>query len=77
MAKKGELTQEDIMVYEVPEQGGSRYYLIEREPFEHNREKKAIHRKGTSADAVFRYKQDALAELERFPKKEEEAEAGE
>lgn len=78
MAKKGQLTQEDIMIYAVPERGETRYYLIERAPFEKNREKRALHRMGTSADAVFWHKEEALAELSKFPKAEvEEAEDAE
>jgi hypothetical protein len=70
LAKKGELTQEGIMVYEVPERGRYKYYLIEREPFEKNREKRGVFCFGSTADAVFWSRAEALAELARFPKGE-------
>lgn len=70
--KKGQLTQEDIMIYEVPERGQTRYYLIERAPFEANREKRGLHRMGVPADAVFWSKEAALEEFAKWPVPEEE-----
>ncbi|HEY3367334.1 MAG TPA: hypothetical protein VGK74_19935 [Symbiobacteriaceae bacterium] len=68
MAKGGNLTQKDITIWVMSEASGLKsYYLIEKEPFEKAGIKKSVHRVGTTGDAVFRYRDQAEAELARFP----------
>jgi len=72
LAKGGALTQKDLTILKMAYAGGtSMYYLIEKEPFEKEGLKKAVHRFGTMADAVFRYRDQAEAELAKFPTGEE------
>lgn len=71
---KGKLTQQDLMIWEMNQSNGvKQYYVIEREPFEKEGFKKAVHRIGTTGDAVFRYRDQAEAALAEFPPGEEEA----
>ncbi|HWI51916.1 MAG TPA: hypothetical protein VNT01_07230 [Symbiobacteriaceae bacterium] len=68
MAKGGKLTQQDIMIWTLEHSNGTKfYYLLEKEPFEKEGMKKAVHRVGTTGDAVFRYRDQAQAELAKFP----------
>jgi hypothetical protein len=68
MAKGGKLTQKDLMILELDKGNGTKvYYLIEKEPYEKEGIKKAVHRVGTTGDAVFRYRDQAEAELAKFP----------
>lgn len=74
MAKGGKLTQKDIMIWTLEHSNGTKfYYLIEKEPFEKEGLKKAVHRVGSSGDAVFRYRDQAEAELAKFPPGEDAA----
>lgn len=74
MAKGGKLTQKDIMIWTMEHPNGTKtYYLIEKEPFEAEGVKKAVHRVGSVGDAVFRYLDQAQAELAKFPPGEEPA----
>jgi hypothetical protein len=74
MAKGGKLTQQDIMIWTMEHPNGTKtYYLIEKEPFEKEGVKKAVHRPGTFGDAVFRYRDQAEAELVNFPPGEGQA----
>lgn len=74
MAKGGKLTQKDIMIWTMEHPNGTKaYYLIEKEPFQQEGAKKAVHRVGTTGDAVFRYRDQAAAELAKFPPGDEEA----
>lgn len=52
--------------------GTKTYYLIEKEPYLKDRIKKAVHRIGSTGDAVFAYLDQARAELAKFPPGEEE-----
>jgi len=68
MAKGGKLTQQDIVIWTLRHSNGTKvYYLLEKEPFEKEGMKKAVHRVGTTGDAVFRYRDQAQAELAKFP----------
>lgn len=68
MAKGGKLTQQDIMIWTMEQPNGTKcYYLLEKEPFEKEGVKKAVHRVGTFGDAVFRYRDQAEQELAKFP----------
>lgn len=68
MAKGGKLTQQDIMILKLEYPGGVKsYYLIEKEPYEKEGLKKAVHRVGSTGDAVFRYRDQAESELAKFP----------
>ncbi|HYG57081.1 MAG TPA: hypothetical protein VD902_03335 [Symbiobacteriaceae bacterium] len=68
MAKGGKLTQKDILILTLEHPNGTKlYYLVEKEPYEKERVKKAVHRLGTTGDAVFRYRDQAEEELARFP----------
>lgn len=70
---KGKLTQQDLMIWVMDHPNGTKYYyVIEREPFEKEGLKKAVHRAGTTGDAFFRYRDQAEAELAKFPPGEEE-----
>ncbi|MFZ5815475.1 MAG: hypothetical protein ACOY93_09275 [Bacillota bacterium] len=65
---KGGLTQKDLMIWVMDHPNGTKfYYLIEKEPFEKEGLKKAVHLPGTTADAVFRYRDQAEEALARFP----------
>lgn len=71
---KGTLTQQDLMIWVMDHPNGTKYYyVIEKEPFEKEGLKKAVHRVGTTGDAVFRYRDQAEAELAKFPPGEEPA----
>lgn len=71
---KGKLTQQDLMIWVMNHPNGTKYYyLIEKEPFEKEGVKKAVHRVGSTGDAVFRYRDQAEAELAKFPPGEEAA----
>lgn len=74
---KGKLTQQDLMIWVINHPNGTKhYYVIEKEPFEKEGVKRAVHRVGTTGDAVFAYRDRAEAELAKFPAGEtEEAEA--
>ncbi|HLN60561.1 MAG TPA: hypothetical protein VK464_03345 [Symbiobacteriaceae bacterium] len=77
MAKGGKLTQKDIMIWTMEHPNGTKtYYVIEKEPFETEGVKKSVHRVGSTGDAVFRYRDQAEAEIAKFPPGEEPA-AGE
>lgn len=52
--------------------GTKHFYLIEKEPFAKEGIKKAVHRLGTTGDAVFRYRDQALEELAKYPPGEAE-----
>lgn len=68
MAKGTKLTQKDIMIWTMRHPNGTlTYYLIEKEPFEKEGVKKSLHRIGSTGDAVFRYREDAQAELAKYP----------
>ncbi|MDF2628994.1 MAG: hypothetical protein K0R39_2825 [Symbiobacteriaceae bacterium] len=72
MAKGGKLTQKDIMIWKMEQANGMKsYYLLEKEPFETEGVKKAVHRVGTTGDAVFRYRDQAEQELAKFPSGED------
>lgn len=76
MAKGGKLTQKDIMIWTMNHPNGTKfYYLIEKEPYEKEGLKKALHRVGSMGDAVFRYLDQAQAELAKYPPGEEETPA--
>jgi hypothetical protein len=79
LAKGAKLTQADLMIWTMNHPNGTKtYYLIEREPFEKEGLKKAVHRIGTTgADAVFKYLDQAEAELAKWPAPEVEAPAAE
>lgn len=73
MAKGNKLTQQDLMIWVMHHPNGIKhYYLIEKEPFETEGFKKAVHLPGTSADTVYRYLDQAEAALAKFPTGEEE-----
>lgn len=68
MAKGDKLTQKDIMILTLRHPNGTRtFYLVEKEPYEKEGVKKALHRIGSTGDAVFRYLEDAQAELAKYP----------
>ncbi len=68
MAKGDKLTQKDIMIWTMHHPNGTRfYYLLEKEPFEKEGVKKALHRTGSTGDAVFRYLDQAEAEVAKYP----------
>jgi hypothetical protein len=70
---KGKLTQRDLMIWTMVRPNGTKvYYLIEKEPFEKEGFKKATHRLGTTGDAVFDYRDQAEAELAKYPPGEAE-----
>lgn len=76
MAKGGKLTQKDIMIWTMNHPNGTKtYYLIEKAPYQKDRVKKALHRVGSTGDAVFAYLDQAEAELAKFPLPEEAAPA--
>lgn len=78
MAKGDKLTQQDIMIWTMTHPNGTKtYYLIEKAPFEKEGVKKALHRVGGFGDAVFKYLDQAQAELAKFPPGEAAAPAGE
>lgn len=78
MAKGAKLTQADLMIWTMNHPNGTKtYYLIEREPFEKEGLKKAVHRTGSSGDAVFKFRDQAEAELAKWPEPEVEAPAAE
>lgn len=69
------LTQGDLMIWTMEHPNGQRfYYVIEKEPFLKEGLKKAVHRPGSTGDAVFRYKDQAEAEIAKFPPAETPAE---
>ena len=75
---KGGLTQADLMIWVMEHPNGIRfYYLIEREPYEREGLKKAVHRFGSTGDAVFRHRDQAEAELAKFPPGEADGDAQE
>lgn len=68
MAKGEALTQKDLMIWTMAHPNGIKtYYVIEKEPFRKEGLKKAVHRTGTTGDAVFAYRDQAEAELNKFP----------
>lgn len=68
MAKGGKLTQQDLMIWTMLHPNGLKYYyLIEKEPFETEGFKKAVHLPGTTTDSVFLYRDQAEAALGLFP----------
>ncbi len=68
MAKGGVLTQKDLMIWTMTHPNGIKtYYVIEKDPFFKEGVKKAVHRTGTTGDAVFAYRDQAEAELKKFP----------
>jgi hypothetical protein len=74
VAKGAQLTQKDLMIWTMNHPNGTKtYYLIEREPFEKEGVKKAVHRIGSTGDAVFKYRDQAEAELAKWPLPEEES----
>lgn len=73
---KGKLTQQDLMIWVMDHPNGTKYYyVIEKEPFEKEGLKKAVHRVGNTGDAVFRYRDQAEAEIAKFPPGEQAAPA--
>lgn len=71
---KGKLTQQDLMIWVMAHPNGTKlYYLIEKEPFEQEGLKKAVHRVGSTGDAVFQFRDQAEAALAQFPPGEEVA----
>lgn len=75
---KSKLTQQDLMIWVMNHPNGTKvYYVIEKEPFEKEGLKKAVHRIGTSGDAVFAHRDQAEAEIAKFPPGEETAAGGE
>lgn len=73
MAKGGKLTQKDIIIWTMEQPNGiKQYYLLEKDPFEKEGLKKAVHRVGSTGDAVFRYRDQAEQELAKFPSGEAE-----
>lgn len=75
MAKGGKLTKKDLMIWTMFHPNGTKaYYLIEKEPFEKEGIKKAMHRLGSTGDAVFRYLDQAEAELAKYPPGDDAAE---
>jgi|GEM_PF-2110492 len=71
---KGKLTQSDLMIWTMNHPNGTKfYYLIEKEPFEKEGVKKAVHRTGSTGDAVFRFRDQAEAELAKWPLPDEPA----
>ncbi len=78
MAKGKTLTQKDLMIWTMHHPNGTKtYYIIEKEPFEKEGIKKAVHRVGTTGDAVFAFLDQAEAELAKFPPGDEEEQAEE
>ncbi|HLO04350.1 MAG TPA: hypothetical protein VK191_14655 [Symbiobacteriaceae bacterium] len=76
MAKGAKLTQADLMIWTMTHPNGTKtFYLLEREPFETEGLKKAVHRTGSSGDAVFKFLHLAEAELAKWPAPEVEAPA--
>ena len=76
MAKGAKLTQADLMIWTMTHPNGTKtYYLLEREPFESEGLKKAVHRVGSTGDAVFKFLHLAEAELAKWPEPEVEAPA--
>lgn len=74
MAKGGALTQRDLMIWVMDHPNGTKfYYLIEKAPFLESGVKKAVHRVGSTGDAVFRHRDQAEGELAKFPSGDEEA----
>jgi hypothetical protein len=74
MGKGGKLTQKDLMIWTMEHPNGTKfYYVIEKEPFEKEGMKKAVHRVGSTGDAVFKYRDQAEEELAKFPAGAEEA----
>ncbi|MDB4896360.1 MAG: hypothetical protein JWN15_2622, partial [Firmicutes bacterium] len=71
---KGNLTQKDLMIWTMDHPNGTKfYYVIEKEPFQNEGFKKSVHRVGSNhGDAVFRYLDQAEAELAQWPPGEEE-----
>lgn len=68
MAKGGTLTQKDILILPMEHPNGTRtFYLVEKEAYEKEGVKKAVHRVGSTGDAVFRYRDQAEEELAKFP----------
>lgn len=63
------LHREDLIIWSPP--AGGVYYLLERAALEKEGVKKCVHRAGTSADAVFPYRELAEAELMKFPTRAE------
>lgn len=73
MAKGAKLTQADLMIWTMTHPNGTKtYYVIEREAFESEGLKKAVHRTGSSGDAVFKYLDQAEAEIAKWPAPEVE-----
>jgi hypothetical protein len=71
---KGNLTQKDLMIWTMDHPNGTKYYyVIEKEPFQNEGFKKSVHRVGSNhGDAVFRYLDQAEAELAQWPPGEAE-----
>jgi hypothetical protein len=70
MAKVSKLafTQKDLMIWTMVKSNGTKtYYVLEKEPFAKEGVKKAIHKMGLTGDAVFRYRDQAAAEIAKWP----------
>lgn len=68
MAKGDALTQKDLMIWTMLHPNGTRtYYLLEKEPFLKEGFKKAVNRLGSTGVAVFQYRDQAEAELAKYP----------
>lgn len=77
MAKGGKLTQKDLMIWTMTHPNGTKtYYVIEKEPFEREGLKHSVHRLGSTGDAVFAYRDQAEAEIAKWPPGEEEPAEG-
>lgn len=73
MAKGAKLTQADLMIWTMTHPNGTKtFYLLEREPFEKEGLKKAVHRIDSTGDAVFKFLHLAEAELAKWPAPEPE-----
>lgn len=70
---KGNFTQKDLMIWTMEQPNGTKFfYVIEKEPFQTEGFKKSVHRVGSNfGDAVFRYLDQAEAELAKWPPGEE------
>jgi hypothetical protein len=71
---KGNFTQKDLMIWTMDHPNGTKFfYVIEKEPFLKDGFKKSVNRVGSNfGDAVFRYLDQAEAELAKWPPGEEE-----
>lgn len=68
------MTQKDLMIWTMLHPNGTRtYYLLEKEPFLKEGFKKAVNRIGSTGVAVFQYRDQAEAELAKYPPGAEES----